>query len=561
VGPPGATTADSVRSPADSCRTALAACLALLALGAALHLLYLIHDCPLDLAGDEAHYWEWARRPALSYYSKGPLVAYIIAASRAVLADWSIHTVGSEALAVRVPAVLLAALTGLGIFVLALDTLRRPWLALAAVAVTCTIPILAAGSILMTIDAPFVCAWTWALVVLHRAARSGALALWLAAGVLIAIGLLAKYTMLLLFPAFGLWLLIDPSVRPRLREPGPYAAAVLGLCGLLPIVIWNAANGWVSFRHVAGQAGVAGGPRFDPEGILAYVGGQAAVLGGVWFVGMIWALVDFYRRPQIAGDEPHDPPAVRLLLIAACVPWAVFLLFSPITKIQPNWPVVAIIPGTILMVAWLRRRLHLPTARGRAGARAFIAAGLIVGGGMVLIGHYSQWLMPAYTWLARDAAPWDLTPVAKYDPTARLRGWSQLGAAVGRVLAHERDAGRDPFILADNYQVASEVAFYTPGQPVVYCAGPALGARLSQYDIWENPIRDPDAFLNRPCVYVGARDAALTGENGQHAALPNMRLAETVEHRVCGQRLRLWTIYVCDTFAGFAEPATNGRRY
>ena len=34
----------------------------------------------LDLSPDEAHYWEWSRRLDLSYYSKGPLIAYLIAA-------------------------------------------------------------------------------------------------------------------------------------------------------------------------------------------------------------------------------------------------------------------------------------------------------------------------------------------------------------------------------------------------------------------------------------------------------------------------------------------------
>ena len=54
--------------------------LVLLVVGLAAHVHYL-HRGPLDLAGDEAHYWDWSRRLDLSYYSKGPLVALIIRAS------------------------------------------------------------------------------------------------------------------------------------------------------------------------------------------------------------------------------------------------------------------------------------------------------------------------------------------------------------------------------------------------------------------------------------------------------------------------------------------------
>ena len=57
----------------------VAALAATLILGAAAaHLGYMLHSCPLDLAPDEAHYWDWSRHLDWSYYSKGPLVAYLI---------------------------------------------------------------------------------------------------------------------------------------------------------------------------------------------------------------------------------------------------------------------------------------------------------------------------------------------------------------------------------------------------------------------------------------------------------------------------------------------------
>src|SRR5262245_31657226 len=37
--------------------------------------------CPLELAPDEAHYWDWSRHLDWSYYSKGPLVAWLIRGS------------------------------------------------------------------------------------------------------------------------------------------------------------------------------------------------------------------------------------------------------------------------------------------------------------------------------------------------------------------------------------------------------------------------------------------------------------------------------------------------
>src|SRR4051812_17804028 len=63
------------------------------------HIAYLVLACPLDLSPDEAHYWQWSRHLAWSYYSKGPLVAWLIRASCEVFGPLSESIVGSPMLA------------------------------------------------------------------------------------------------------------------------------------------------------------------------------------------------------------------------------------------------------------------------------------------------------------------------------------------------------------------------------------------------------------------------------------------------------------------------------
>ena len=41
----------------------------------------------LNLIQDEAQYWDWSRRLQLSYYSKGPLIAWLIAAGTSLFGD------------------------------------------------------------------------------------------------------------------------------------------------------------------------------------------------------------------------------------------------------------------------------------------------------------------------------------------------------------------------------------------------------------------------------------------------------------------------------------------
>lgn len=537
----------------------LTAAIALILVSIAQRLWFLIDHCPLDLSGDEAHYWEWSRRLDWSYYSKGPLVAWLIALGRWLLADWSQHLVGNEALAVRIPAIVLSSLTGLGIYVLSLQTLRRPVLALASLAITATIPITAAGAILMTIDAPLACAWAWALVCIHRGLQCDSLAAWMTAGVLIALGTLAKFNMVFIYAVIGLFLITEPSLRKQWFKPGPWLAAVVGLAGWLPILVWNVQHDWVSFRHVAGQAGVTGKTALDVLGPVEYAAGQAAVLGPVWFICLLFAMRFGWMaipKPEAHSDDPqpvsdaHEPAwSLRFLAICTAVPFTVFLIFSLITKIQPNWPAVGLIAGAPLLVYWLATGWVTPALRIRR--RWIVGSGITLGLGASVLAYHTEWLMPAFQWLVRDARPWELTPVAKYDPTARLRGWSELGAAVGEVLKMEKAAGRDPLIMTDDYQVASEIAFYTPGNPIVTCVQSVLGNRRSQYDIWPNPIRDHDLFTGKPVIFVGSRHPLLSGERGGRAVLENMRLIRTVEHQVRGATLQVWAIHLADSFAGF----------
>ena len=96
------------------------------------HVRYLNVDCPIDLSGDEAHYWDWSRRLDLSYYSKGPLVAYIIRASTELF--------GNTMPAVRYPALALGVMTSVVTYLLALRLFRSDRVALGAVLLYHVVP-------------------------------------------------------------------------------------------------------------------------------------------------------------------------------------------------------------------------------------------------------------------------------------------------------------------------------------------------------------------------------------------------------------------------------------
>jgi len=72
-----------------------------------LRLLWLVFQ-PADLYPDEAQYWFWAQHPALGYYSKPPLVAWLIALTTRLF--------GESELAIRLSAPLLHTVTAIFVY-------------------------------------------------------------------------------------------------------------------------------------------------------------------------------------------------------------------------------------------------------------------------------------------------------------------------------------------------------------------------------------------------------------------------------------------------------------
>ena len=93
---------------------------------------------------------------------------------------------------------------------------------------------------------------------------------WPLAGLMIAVGLLAKYTMILWVPSLVLFLVFTPGWRPVLARPGFWIMTLVASLGGLPILYWNSQHDWVSFRHILGHSGFHEPESIHWLGPLAY---------------------------------------------------------------------------------------------------------------------------------------------------------------------------------------------------------------------------------------------------------------------------------------------------
>lgn len=510
---------------------------------ATLRILYLAHDCPLDLAPDEAHYWDWSRQLDWSYYSKGPLVALLIRLSCELFGAWSRAVTGTDMLAVRLPAVVCGALLLASVYVLTEQVHRRGRWAFAAVALALTLPLIAAGSTLMTIDAPFTCCWGWALVFGYRALFRGSAWAWPAAGLCVLVGILAKHTMVLWVPFVALFLLTTPALRPQLWGGRFWLMTAIGALGGVPILVWNLQNGWVTLLHTRGHAGLDDAPS-PVLGPLNYLAGQFLVLLGFWFV--CWARAAWTHCP---GRERR--PEVCYLWWTS-VPMVVFFLAFSVRNGggEVNWPIAGYISGMVLTVGWLADELRRPRPVYRAAAVAGMALTGAAGLALTALVHEPALAAPLLARLAGPPTAENPSPLRRFDPTCRLRGWHTLAAEVDRVVAGLRLRGEEPVLACGWWSLAGEIAFYGAGHPDVYSLGLALGDRHSQYDLWHpNPLADPWAFAGRTFVVVGASPDAL------RPAFDSVEPLQVVTYAEHGQPIAVWTVVVARGYRGFPAVA------
>ncbi|MDR3074325.1 MAG: glycosyltransferase family 39 protein, partial [Deltaproteobacteria bacterium] len=408
----------------------------------------------LDLVQDEAQYWDWSRHLQLSYYSKGPLIAWIIKGGTALFGDTE--------LGVRFGAVAGSLAAQLIVYAGLAFGMNRPRLALIALFILNTMPLFLAGGILMTTDNPLLVCWLAALFCLHAAvSKPDSRWPWIGFGAAMALGVLAKYTMLAMLgvACVHLCILLRQRLLPQGHARRLAMAAGAGLAvGLLPILVWNAGHGWASLRHVGRLAGLAPAAgeslplvRFDLW--AEYLGGQLGLVSPWWLGFMVYGGAVALRRCLRRAPSGVSPDALRerketaeAALFTAGF-WPLFLFFclwSLHTRIYANWPAMAYASGVVLAAFGAERVLEARRA-GVSLARRLLPVWAFAGLFLCL-------LMYAQEPLSR------LLPDT-LNPAARLKGWADLGRRVDELRAGLPNPDA-VFVFSDAYDVTAQLAFY-----------------------------------------------------------------------------------------------------
>ncbi len=535
---------------------------------------FLGFSCPWELSGDEAEYWAWSRRLDWSYFTKGPLTALLIRLSTEIVGPTAYSLTGSLMPAVRFPAILLGGLTAWGVFLLGESVLGRARVGFFAVLVIPALPLFRLGGLLMTDDAPLVCAWVWASYFCWRAIARQELNSWIIGGGLGALGVLAKYSMLAFPASVGLFLLLSAQHRIELRRPGYWLMAILTVSGLVPIIGWNLSHDWVALAHLTDRVGL--GSDWNTEHlwrILGFLGGEIAVLGGIWWLIGVFGLATAIRRiwrsrskirnrpefNQRDATATNDGVGLSYLVSLWSVTWAACLTAAFRGESEANWAAPSYI-SLIVLIGWtidiaFDQREHAPGARTRIKRRTLVIAWTISVLGLTMLQH-TDLLYPILKGRIVGASVDKPVPLRRFDPTCRLRGRRALATIVQERLDRLQDEGSDPFIMTPTYTLAASLSFYLQDQPETYCPGwypTSVAMTESQHDLWHpNPRDDPEEFQGRPCIVVdeAGLSSSYAGSILRHGMFDEVGPTSKVVARKNGLAVGAWNVTVCRGFRG-----------
>jgi dolichol-phosphate mannosyltransferase len=388
----------------------------------------------LPLTEDEAYYWLWSHHLSLSYLDHPPMIAYLI----------RLAGPGADEIWVRLLPLLSGTAATYVLYLFGRDLFNERVGVLSALLYQVT-PVMWLTGTLAWPDAPLMLAWTVGLRGLWLA-LSGRRIWWVGFGVAMGLGLLSKLPMVLLGVGGALFIWLRAS--RWLRRVEPYAAALVAVLIITPVIVWNIRSGWAMLRWIiSGRAAAVPAAR----GLAGY-----PIVLGDFALAALFMLFVFAWALWAAGRRRHDDRYA-------------FLFWTAL----PTVVLVALITPAGVFVHWVWLG---PISVGLAVAAASLwprpMTAVVAAQGAITLAILLFHLVPA------------LPPVPLSESAF---GWPEVAAAIRREV---EALGPRGVIVSDTYKIAALVAYHTGGQiPVLLLPRPPAS-------VWP----DPRAYAAAPAV-------------------------------------------------------------
>lgn len=277
----------------------------------------------IEFGNDEVYYWTYALYPDLSHFDHPPMVGWVIQL-------FTLNLFFQDEIFIRLGAVIFSSINIYLIFLIGkwVKNIRTGFFS--ALLYTASIyGFIISGTFILP-DAPQMFFWFLALYFLIRWLRSERGPEWIILfGIVSGLAIISKHTSVFLWVGAGLFVLF--YCRKYLFKPSLYFSLLISLAILIPVIIWNINNEWISFTYQGERVNFFGS-GFRPDFLFTELAGQIAYNNPVNFVIIVISLIAVIRRKQFI-----DQDSKRILLLSGLPIIILFLLFSMFRQTLPHW--------------------------------------------------------------------------------------------------------------------------------------------------------------------------------------------------------------------------------
>jgi 4-amino-4-deoxy-L-arabinose transferase-like glycosyltransferase len=226
--------------------------------------IFFLYYYDLNLYADEAQYYGWSKNLDFGYYSKPPMIAFVIRISTMIF--------GESEVGIRIFSPIFHLLTSVIVYHLGRKLYSKKIGYFSALIYT-TLPAVTFSSNLITTDP--ILLFFWALTLLLFLSEK-----WIMAGISFGLGMMTKYSMIMFLPSAAIYLYLQHRNLNWLKNTNLYLSLFLGFAIFLPNIYWNIEHDLVSFSHIVTISQI-NKPALDFKKILEFLLTQIIIVGPI----------------------------------------------------------------------------------------------------------------------------------------------------------------------------------------------------------------------------------------------------------------------------------------
>lgn len=291
----------------------------------------------IEFGNDEVYYWTYALYPDWSHFDHPPMLGWVIQI-------FSLNLLFTSEFFLRLSSVVFMTVNTYLIYLIGKEIKDKQTGFYAALLYTASIYVFVITGVFILPDTPLSICMFFSVLQFIRYFQKEKIKNLLLGGLFAGLAMLSKYSGIFIWVGVGLYVICYS--RKEFKNPYLYLSVLISAVCMLPVLIWNINNDFISFTFHGDRVSLFG--KFHIEYFLEELLGEFGYNNPVNFILIIIALVALFKGKKYIADMP------KRFLLLFCLPFiGLFWYFSLTKQILPHWTAPALTFLLIFVAAYL----------------------------------------------------------------------------------------------------------------------------------------------------------------------------------------------------------------